>query len=148
MTGIHWFEHKIYSDNTFRFNLPTMDFDFFWDHISAERAESLLTGSGSSGPGSYLLRCGRNDTILYISFIDLGGKIKHWMLPVRRDHHLFRARPELVGDPRGTFLHVREILGTMWTYPVIRTEQPDWVEEENTDSSADCRVCGLMNVSK
>ena len=124
-----------------------MDFDFFWDNLSAERAETLLTDTGTSGPGSYLLRQGGTDSI-YVSFIDPGGKIKHWILPVRRDHHLLRARPELVGDPRAIFLHLREIMGTLWCYPINRAEQPDWVEEENTDFKADCRVCGLMHTSK
>ena len=122
-----------------------MDFDF--GNISAERAESLLRDMGTSGPGTFLLRqCGDHTTI--VSFIDPGGKIKHWTLPVRRDHHLLRARPELVGNPRAIFLSLRELLGTMWSYPVNRSEQPDWVEEENTDYQADCKVCGQLHISK
>ena len=119
--------------------------DFFWDNLSAERAETLID---SGTPGSYLLRQGGTDSTTIVSFIDPGGRIKHWTMPVRRDHHLLRARPELVGDPMATFLHLRELMGTLWVYPINRSEQPDWVEEENTDYMADCRVCGKMNVSR
>ena len=122
--------------------------DYFWDYLSAERAEALLSDIGTSGPGSYLLRQGGTGTNYVVSFIDPRGCVKHWILPSRRDHHLLRAHPELVGDPMAIFGHLQGLMGTMWCYPINRSEQPDWVEEENTDFKADCRVCGRMNTSK